>query len=185
MPQMQYQDPPSGDWTVDELFREVYEELRRLAAGQLARETSGHTLTPTDLVHEAYVRLSNRPAGWHDRSHFFRSAALAMRNILISHARGKKSLKRGGDRARVNLDGLDLAAPLTNDALLNLDVALTLLADEDPVAAAVVEMRYFGGVDWVGIAAALNLTAEDVRQEWCYAKAWLLHRLQSGKSLAP
>jgi hypothetical protein len=106
-----------------------------------------------------------------------------MRNILISHARGKKSLKRGGDRARVNLDGLDFAAPLTNDALLSLDAALTLLAEEDPVAAAVVEMRFFGGADWDGIAAALELTVDDARQEWCYAKAWLLHRIQSGKSL--
>jgi RNA polymerase sigma factor (TIGR02999 family) len=176
------QDAPTRGRTADELFRDVYEELRQLAAGHLTREIPGHTLTPTALVHEAYLRLSGRDHGWNDRDHFIHSAALAMRNILISHARGKKSLKRGGDRLRVELEGLDLAAPVGTDALLGLDAALTRLAAEDPVAAAVVELRYFGGADWDGIAATLGLTPEAAKREWCYAKAWLLHCLQAGSS---
>ena len=183
MLQTPHQD--SRDRSADELFRDVYEELRQLAAGQLTREIPGHTLAPTALVHEAYLRLSARSGGWNDRDHVVDSAALAMRNILISHARGKKTLKRGGDRLRVELEGLDLAAPAGTDALLGLDAALTRLATEDPVAAAVVELRYFGGADWDGIAAVLGLTPDAVRQEWCYAKAWLLHRLQGGPTTGP
>ena len=178
-------DPPTRPQTADELFAEVYEQLRALAAGQLAREPPGHTLTPTALVHEAYVRLSNRSRGWCGRTHFLHAAARAMRNILISHAQGKKSLKRGGDRRRVDLDGLDLAAPPADDDLLALDEALGALAAEDPVAAAVVELRYFGGADWAEVAAALNVTADDARQEWCYARAWLHHRLRHGGDSTP
>jgi RNA polymerase sigma factor (TIGR02999 family) len=173
-------DPPSRPRIADELFAEVYEQLRVLAAGQLAREAPGHTLTPTALVHEAYVRLSNRSRGWCGRTHFLHAAARAMRNILISHARGKKSLKRGGDRQRVDLEGLDLASPPTDDQMLELDEALTALAAEDRLAAAVVELRYFGGADWGEVTAALDITDGDARQEWCYARAWLHHRLQFG-----
>src|SRR5262249_23346796 len=141
-------EPSPGPRTADELFREVYEQLRGLAAGQLARELPGHTLTPTALVHEAYLRLAPRDRGWSGRTHFLRAAARAMRHILISHARTKKSLKRGGDWQRVDLDGLDLADPPSDDDLLALDEALMALAAEDARAAAVVELRYFGGADW-------------------------------------
>jgi RNA polymerase sigma factor (TIGR02999 family) len=171
-------DPPPRELTAEALFMAVYEQLRELAAGQLAREVPGHTLTPTALVHEAYLRLSHRRHGWCGRTHFLHAAARAMRHILISHARAKKSLKRGGDRTRVDLDDLDLVAPPSDDDLLALDDALTALAAEDPTAAAVVELRYFGGADWAALAAALRLTPDDARQEWCYAKAWLLHRLR-------
>src|SRR5262249_13319649 len=128
--------PQPAPTTTDELFREVYDQLRGLAAGQIAREPAGHTLTPTALVHEAYLRLARRGGAWCDRKHFVHAAARAMRHILISHARAKKSLKRGGDRLRLDFDGLDLAAPPADDDLLALDEALTALADEDALAAA-------------------------------------------------
>jgi RNA polymerase sigma factor (TIGR02999 family) len=161
------------------LFPDVYDQLRSLAGAQLAHESSDHTLSPTALVHEVYLRLSGRGWGWNDRSHFLRVAAQAMRHILISHARTKNSLKRGGDRVRVELDGLDFASPPDCTTLLALDAALSALAAEDPGAAAVVELRYFGGADWDAIAASVHLSVEDARQEWAFAKAWLLRYLRS------
>jgi RNA polymerase sigma factor (TIGR02999 family) len=174
-------DPsPTRPLSAEELFPLVYEHLRGLAGDQLARELPGHTLTPTALVHEAYLRLAHRVGGWCGRTHFLHAAARAMRNILISHARAKKSLKRGGDRRRIDLDGLDMAAPPGDDDVAALDEALTALAAEDPLAAAMVELRYFGGADWPEVAAALNISADDARREWCYARAWLVHRLRLG-----
>ena len=169
---------PPPEHTAEELFPVVYDHLRGLAAGQLARESPGHTLTPTALVHEVYLRLSGRGRGWCGRVHFLHAAARAMRHILISHARGKKSQKRGGARGRVDFAGLDLAAPPADEDLLALDAALADLGAEDPVAAAVVELRYFGGAGWDEVAAAAGLSADAARHEWAYAKAWLLHRLQ-------
>jgi RNA polymerase sigma factor (TIGR02999 family) len=164
--------------SADELFQAAYDELRRLASGQLAHEHAGLTLTATALVHEAYIRLARRDAAWQGRSHFLRSAARAMRHILVSHARGKNRLKRGGGRQRLDLDALDLGVPPPDDDLLALEEALTTLATEDPLPAEVVELRYFGGADWPAVAEALGGTTDDARKHWAYAKAWLFDRLR-------
>jgi RNA polymerase sigma factor (TIGR02999 family) len=168
---------PDAPGTTDDLFRAVYTELRRIAATHLAHERPGHTLTPTELVNEVYLRFADRPRQWNDRAHFVRTAARAMRHVLLSHARGKARLKRGGDRCRVDLGTLNLAAPPTDENLIHLDEALTLLATQDPVAAAVVEMRYFGESTWADIATALEISESAAKQNWAFAKAWLFNRL--------
>lgn len=171
----------------DELLPLVYEELRRLARSQMARESSGHTLQPTALVHEAYLRLVRSEGGrdpkWQGRGHFFASAALAMRRILVERARGHARLKRGGDRARQPLhDGI---ASVESDEidLLALDEALKRLEVHNPRAFQVVMLRYFAGLDIEGAAAAMNLGLTTIKADWNYAKAWL-HREMAGPSLA-
>jgi RNA polymerase sigma factor (TIGR02999 family) len=157
-----------------DLLPVVYDELRKLAAARLAGEAPGHTLQPTALVHEAYLRLVGDQEFDH-RGHFFAAAAEAMRRILIDHARRRKRDKRGGDRPRAELP--DVAAPDRDDRLLALDEALTRLAAEDPVAAKVVELRQFAGLGHEQIAATLGVTVYAARQKWTYARAWLRHAL--------
>ena len=150
---------------------EVYQALRRLAAGRLAAEPAGHTLDPTALVHEAYLKLADRlPA---DRSVFLRAAAVAMRHILIDHARGKKSEKRGGGR-RVALDPDQIAAAAFDPAdLLMLDEALTRLAADDPAAAAVAELRLFAGLSCDDAADTAGVSRATAFRLWQYARARL------------
>lgn len=157
----------------NQLLPLVYEELRRLAAHKLAHEKPGQTLQPTALVHEAYVRLVDveQPADWDGRGHFFAAAAEAMRRILVDQARRKLSEKRGGDWKRVEL--IDAPAPKVDDRLLALDDALTKLAQEDPQAARVVELRQFAGLGHEDVAATLGITVYQARQAWAYARAWL------------
>jgi RNA polymerase sigma factor (TIGR02999 family) len=171
-------EPDQAVATTDELFQAVYTELRRVASAHLARERPGHTFTPTALVNEVYLRFAQHPRKWNDRGHFLRTAARAMRNILLSHARGKARLKRGGDRSRVELDVLNLAAPPGDENLIALDDALTVLSARDPLAAAVVEMRYFGEVGWADIATTLHVPESAVKQNWAFAKAWLFKELE-------
>jgi RNA polymerase sigma factor (TIGR02999 family) len=157
-----------------DLLPVVYDELRKLAASRLAGEAAGHTLQPTALVHEAYLRLVGDQQFDH-RGHFFAAAAEAMRRILIDHARRRKRAKRGGDRERVDLS--DIAVPDPDDRLLALDEALTSLAVEDPVASRVVELRQFAGLGHEQIAAVLGTTVYVARQKWSYARAWLREAL--------
>jgi RNA polymerase sigma factor (TIGR02999 family) len=171
----------------DELLPLVYDELRRLARSQMARESAGLTLQPTALVHEAYLRLVRSEGGrdpkWEGRGHFFASAALAMRRILVERARGHARLKRGGDRAREALhDGI--AAVESDDVdLLALDEALKRLEVHNPRASQVVMLRYFAGLDIDTAAAAMNLGPTTIKAEWNYAKAWL-HREMGGPAQA-
>jgi RNA polymerase sigma factor (TIGR02999 family) len=151
----------------------VYDELRELAAARLAREAPGHTLQPTALVHEAYLRLVG-PADaeqWDHRGHFFAAAAQAMRRILVERARRRRRLKHGGGLRRVELR--DPPAEAETDRLVALDDALTRLAAEDPVAAKVVELRHFAGLGHEAVAAVLGVTVYQARQKWAYARAWL------------
>ena len=148
----------------------VYEELRTLAAARLADEPAGHTLQPTALVHEAYLRLVGDQRFDH-RGHFFAAAAEAMRRVLVDHARRRCRAKRGGGRGRAELP--DVPAPDPDERLLALDEGLTRLAAEDPVAARVVELRQFAGLGHEQVAAALGLTVYAARQKWAYARAWL------------
>jgi RNA polymerase sigma factor (TIGR02999 family) len=156
-----------------ELLPLVYDELRRLAAQRLAHESPGQTLQATALVHEAYLRLvgGDRDRLWDGRAHFFAAAAEAMRRILVEAARRKARQKRGGGRRRIDL--ADTPAPDPDDDLLALDDALTRLAEEDAVAAKVVELRQFAGLGHEDVAAALGITVYLARQKWTYARAWL------------
>jgi RNA polymerase sigma factor (TIGR02999 family) len=151
----------------------VYDELRKLAAQRLAHEKPGQTLQPTALVHEAYLRLvgGDPSCPWDGRGHFFAAAAEAMRRILVEAARTKGRLKRGGGLHRVDLS--DQPAPDSDSDLVTLDDALTRLADEDPLAAKVVELRQFTGLGHDDVAAALGITVYLARQKWTYARAWL------------
>ena len=159
----------------EQLLPLVYDELRRLAAHQLAHEKPGQTLEATALVHEAYLRLVGQGTGphWDGRAHFFAAAAQAMRRILVDNARRKRRVKHGGGRHRVDLADHDPPAPSADDRLLALDEALTKLAGEDPVAARVVELRHFAGLGHEQVAAALGITVYQARQKWTYARAWL------------
>jgi RNA polymerase sigma factor (TIGR02999 family) len=154
----------------------VYEELRRLAAARMAQEASGHTLEPTALVHEAYVRLVGQfdRRRWDGRGHFFAAAAEAMRRILVENARRKKRLRHGGGWRRIDgAEAEEAAAPAPNEDVVELDEALCRLAVEDPVAARIVELRHFAGLGHKQIAATLGLTVYQTRQKWTYARAWL------------
>jgi RNA polymerase sigma factor (TIGR02999 family) len=158
----------------------VYDDLRRLAAHRLAHEAPGQGLQPTDLVHEAYLRLvgSDEPR-WDGRGHFFAAAAEAMRRILVERARRKRSLKHGGDRVRQDIDIADLQGPGPREDLVALDDALTQLAATDRTAAALVQLRYFGGLSIPQAAAALGVSPRTADRIWVYARSWL-HREMTG-----
>jgi len=158
----------------------VYNELRKLAADKLARETPGQTLQPTALVHEAYLRLvgEEEEQHWDNRGHFFAAAAEAMRRILVEIARQKASLKRGGDRDRVDVVDSLLAAPEPREDLVALDAALTKLAETDKQAAELVQLRYFGGLPIREVAEILGIAPRTADRLWAFAKAWLHEEIE-------
>lgn len=169
----------AGDGTaLADLLPIVYDELRRLAAGLMARERTAHTLQPTALAHEAYLRLVDESRlRWQGRPQFFALVAQAMRRILVEHARARGRTKRGGDRSRVELpDAPARVEPGTLD-VLDLDDALLELAAVDPRGATVVELRYFGGMTAADAAAALGISTRSVEDDWHMARAWLKARL--------
>jgi RNA polymerase sigma factor (TIGR02999 family) len=160
----------------------VYDELRRLAAQQLAREKPGQTLDATALVHEAYLRLVGKgdQHHWNSRGHFFAAAAEAMRRILIENARRKHRLKHGGDRKRVDLERADVALPESPDELLIIDEAIHKLAAEDPEAAHLVKLRFFAGLSVEDAAELAGIARSTAYEHWAYARAWL-HREVRGE----
>jgi len=160
-----------------DLLPAVYAELRALAAARLAEEKAGHTLQPTALVHEAYLRLVGDQQFDH-RGHFFAAAAEAMRRILIDHARKKATRKRGGAGERLDLDPDRFAAPDRPDDLLALDEALTLLERDEPQVAALVKLRYFAGLTVPQAAEALAVSPRTADAWWAFARAWLLARVR-------
>ena len=157
----------------------VYDELRKLAAAQMAAERPGHTLDATALVHEAYLRLVG-DQHFDGKSHFFAAAAEAMRRVLVNHARDRDRLKRGGGRNRVDLDQLTSPAAATDDDLLELDDALDRLANEFPAAAELVKLRFFAGMTLGDAAEALGLPRRTADRHWAFARAWLADALGSG-----
>jgi RNA polymerase sigma factor (TIGR02999 family) len=164
----------------DQLLPLVYDELRRLAAQKLAQEKPGQTLQATALVHEAYMRLvGSGEAGvgggqrWDSQGHFFAAAAEAMRRILVDRARKKRSAKRGGGRKRLDIDSIDLATQATPEQLLAVNDALAKLAGEDPMAARLVELRYFAGLTVDEAGQALGVSTATAYRHWKYARAWL------------
>jgi len=154
----------------------IYDELRQLAAAKMAGEAPGHTLNATALVHEAYVRLV-RERTFADRSHFFRAAAEAMRRILIDHARQKRRIRHGGDRQRVPLSDVEVAAAAPAEELLALNEALDRLAAKDPLKAELVKLRYFVGLSEEEAAIALGISRATASRYWTYARAWLINAL--------
>lgn len=167
--------------SAEELFPHVYGELRMLARRYLSRERPGHTLQPTALVHEAYIKLVDQSkVDWQGRTHFFAVGAKVMRNLLIDHARAKGRAKRGGDRRKVTLaEGL---TPLGNreldaEDLLTLNDGLDRLAELDARQAQVVELRFFGGLTVPEAALILGVSERTVEGDWAHARAWLKREL--------
>ena len=156
----------------EELVRTLYAELRRLAGSFLAGERQGHTLQPTALVNEVYLRLLGAPRDWDSRAHFFGAAARAMRQILVDYARKRNAAKRRGGE-RVTLSDLNVESPENQLDLVLLDGALEALAGEDPRLVKVVELRVFAGCSFEEIGAALGYSAPTARRDWTYARAWL------------
>src|SRR5262249_13770298 len=160
----------------EQLLPLVYEELRGLAAAQLASERPGQTLDATALVHEAYLRLVGDRA-FADRRHFFRVAAEAMRRVLLDRARHKRRARHGGGRVRVPLSDVEVAAEAHAEELLALDEALDRFAATDPVKAELVKLRYFAGLSEEEAAAALGISRATASRYWTYARAWLIDAL--------
>ncbi|MGD1025155.1 MAG: sigma-70 family RNA polymerase sigma factor [Candidatus Sulfotelmatobacter sp.] len=158
----------------------VYSELRRLAAGYMRRERSDHTLQPTALVHEAYLRLvGQRAVDWQSRSHFFGIAAQVMRRILVDHARGHLRDKRGGGQKPVPIDEALVFAPEQAQELVKLDQALERLTQLDPRQGKIVELRFFGGLTVEQTADLLSISPKTVKRDWSVAKAWLHGELKT------
>ncbi len=171
-------EPDADPASTRDLLELLYGELRRMAARRMASEGPGHTLQATALVHEVYMRVMAEGRGsWADRSHFFTTASLAMRRVLVDRARHKHSLKRGGDRDRVALDSDTETVSSDQDELLDLDEALTRLEAFDPRMARVVQLRYFAGLSVDETAAILEVSDRTVRREWEAARLWLFRSI--------
>jgi len=163
---------------LDSVLPALYDELRQLAGGYLRQQQAGHTLQPTALVHEAYLKLIDQTRiPWTDASHFRAIASRAMRQVLVDHARKRGALKRGGDRLRVTLDSV---AAMTEDKtidLIALDEALSALADLNERKARVVELIFFGGLTHQETARVVGMSQKTVEADWYMARAWLSDRL--------
>jgi RNA polymerase sigma factor (TIGR02999 family) len=164
----------------EKLLPLVYDELRKLAAQRMAGERAGQTLQATALVHEAYLRLVGGEGAdqkWNSRGHFFAAAAEAMRRILVEKARRNLRIRHGGGCRHLELDQLDLADDEPAEKILALNEALEMLAADEPVAAQVVNLRYFAGLTIDQAATALNISVRTANRHWSYAKAWLYQQL--------
>ena len=164
----------------EELLPLVYEELRKLAAVRMANESAGHTLQPTALVHEVWLRLAGTDANvqFANRAHFFAAAAEAMRRILIERARRKGAGKRGGDWQRIDLDKVEIAAEADDDTLLLVNEALEKLAQEDANAAEIAKLRFFGGLTLEEAAQVLGVTKRTADRYWAFARVWLFDEMR-------
>ena len=167
-----------GKPVAEHLFQLLYKPLRQLAARFLAGEKVGHTLTPTALVHEAYLKLVDQSrVDWQGKSHFFAIGAQIMRRILVDHARARGRVKRGGKAIRLQLDEHLALSPGRDEDVLAVDEALHKLAELDPRQACVVEMRFFGGLGVAEVATVLGVSKRTVEGEWTAARAWLRREL--------
>ena len=163
------------------LMEAVYDELRRLARGYLGRERPEHTLAPTALVHEAYLKLvDQKRVRWQNRAHFFAIAAQQMRRVLVDHARAHRTAKRGGG-ATIPLADIDVAGGQFDLDVLDLETALDKLAALDPRQSRLVELRFFGGLTVEETAAVLGVAAITVKRDWALARAWLYRELRSAR----
>ena len=178
---MSHGDPKASE----QLLPLVYEALRELARAKMAQEAVGHTLQPTALVHEAYLRLVGPGRGkqWDGRGHFFAAAAEAMRRILVENARRKKRQRRGGDRQRVDIEGAQLSISAPVEELLQIDEALERLEAEDTDAAQLVKLRYFVGLSVEEAAESLGISRATAYRHWTYARAWLRCEVQGSDGM--
>jgi RNA polymerase sigma factor (TIGR02999 family) len=162
----------------------VYDELKRLAEWKMANEPAGHSLQATALVHEAYLRLvdTDGQQAWESRGHFFAAAAEAMRRILVENARKKRRIKHGGGRKRLDLNSVDLADPQNFDILEALDKSIDQLAEQNAMAAQVVNLRFFVGLTIQQTADALGLSVRTANRYWVYAKAWIFQQVMADEN---
>ena len=166
--------------STDELMPVVYNELRRMAAHKMANEPAGHTLQPTALVHEAWLKLVAPPAqSWQNRAHFFGAAAEAMRRILIARARRKNRQRRGSGTAHLDVDEIEIASPAPDDQLLALNDALDRFAKLEPQQAELVKLRYFVGMKIPEAAEILGISEATAKRWWAYARAWLFNEIST------
>jgi RNA polymerase sigma factor (TIGR02999 family) len=173
-----------GDPTAaEELLPLVYEELRKLAAVRMANECAGHTLQPTALVHDAWLRLAGNDAQvqFANRAHFFAAAAEAMRRILVDHALAKATGKRGGGWKRLDLDKVEIAADADDDTLLLVNESLEMLAKERTTAAEIVKLRFFGGLTLEEAGQVLGFTERTAKRHWAFARAWLYDAMKTAR----
>ena len=172
--------------STEQLLVAVYGELRRLAAHKMANEAPGHTLQPTALVHEAWLRLviPEQQVQFQNRAHFFGAAAEAMRRILVDRARERKALKRGGNLERVDIDALELPSPMPDDELLALDEALDRLVTVDTRAAEMVKLCFFVGLTQEEAARELGVSISTAERVWAFARAWLLREVRKQRGAA-
>ena len=167
---------------MNDLFQLVYDELRGLAAGHLRNERTGHTLQPTALVHEVYARLIDASRfEYQGRARFLALASRAMRRVLVDHARGLARIKRGGGWKRVELDPAPSLEEDDLPDLVELDRALSLLAESSERQAKIVELRFFGGLELETVAEAVGVSKSTVEREWRVARAWLAYTMRGGK----
>jgi RNA polymerase sigma factor (TIGR02999 family) len=169
-----------GDPTAaDQLLPLVYTELRRLAAAKMANEAAGHTLQPTALVHEAWLRLvGGQERHWNGRAHFFGAAAEAMRRILVENGRRKRAVRHGGGQVRLDLDQIELATPGRDDELLAVNDVLDQLAARDPRKAELVKLRYFIGFTTEEAAKVLGISVPTADRWWNFSRAWLFQEME-------
>jgi RNA polymerase sigma factor (TIGR02999 family) len=171
-------EPPGEAQAAEDLLPLVYGELRKLAALTMASQPAGHTLQPTALVHEAYLRLVDSPhPRWQGRAHFFAAAAEAIRHILVDWARRKGRIRHGGCMQRVHLESLDLPSPEDSDLVLAVSEALDKLAEHDKVSADLIQLRFFVGLPNTEAAKLLGLSERTAKRTWAYARAWLFREL--------
>ena len=167
----------------DRLLPAVYDELRELAAGYLGRERQDHTLQPTALVHEAYLKLVDQTqVDWRGRTHFFAVGAMAMRRILVDAARRRRAAKHGGGLQRITLDESVVVGPERDEDVLAVDDALVKLARLDPVQARMVELRFFGGLSVAEVAEAMEMSQRSVEREWTVVRSWLRRELSENRT---
>lgn len=165
----------------EELLKMVYSELRKLASYRMAQQPPGHTLQPTALVHEAWLKLvGSDKTSFADRGHFFAAAAEAMRHILIDRARRKLARRHGGDMERVDAAEFELVAPIADQQLVDLHEALDRFAEEHPVQAKVVKLRFFVGLTHEEIAELLTISVSTVKNYWNFSRAWLFREMEEG-----
>ena len=168
-----------GSSTSEDLLPLVYDELRRLAAANMARQSVGQTLQATALVHEAWLRLFDGNARvWHNRAHFFRAAAQAMRQILVERARRKMSRKRGAHPEHVSIDDVDVAEKMPEERIVMIDEVLERLQKKDQELFQVVMLKFFAGLTNEEVAEMIGVTERTVQNKWTFAKAWLLKTIQ-------
>ena len=164
----------------EELLPLVYEELRKLAAAKMANESSDHTLQPTALVHEAWLKLvASEDRKWDGRGHFFAAAAEAMRRILIDRARRKRALRHGGGQERVDILDAQVASPIEDDKLLEVHEALDKLAAQNKIEAELVKLRYFLGMTLAEAAGILGISERSADNYWAHARAWLFQEIKA------